>query len=96
MILDVYVHIYSADDDKVFIAAIAADGRSYRDAVMTEARGTITKPPPAIRSDDVADLRSPHLGRSRPRPRTRPRRPISATFRTNSPTRSSARSCETR
>lgn len=37
MILDVYVHIYSADDDKVFIAAIAADGRSYRDAVMTEA-----------------------------------------------------------
>ena len=37
MILDVYAQIYSADDDKVFIAAIAADGRSYRDAVMTEA-----------------------------------------------------------
>ena len=45
MILDVYVHIYSADDDKVFIAAIAADGRSYRDAVMTEA-ANVAKPPP--------------------------------------------------
>lgn len=37
MITDVYVHIYTADKDKTFIASIAADGRSYRNEVMVEA-----------------------------------------------------------
>ena len=37
MITDIYVQIYAADKDKAFIAAIAADGRSYRDEVMLEA-----------------------------------------------------------
>jgi len=36
MIFDVYLQIYAADSAKVFVAAIAADGRSYRDDVMVE------------------------------------------------------------
>ena len=36
MIFDVYLQIYAADSAKVFVAAIAADGRSYRDYVMVE------------------------------------------------------------
>ena len=40
-ISDVYVQIYAADKDKAFIAAIAADGRSYRDDVMVEAANIV-------------------------------------------------------
>lgn len=36
MIFDIYLQIYAADAEKVFVAAIAADGRSYRDEVMLE------------------------------------------------------------
>ena len=40
-IADIYVQIYAADKEKVFIGAIAADGRSYRDEVMIEAANVL-------------------------------------------------------
>ena len=36
MIADVYLNLFDADTNGAFVAAIAADGRSYRDEVFTE------------------------------------------------------------
>ena len=36
MIVDVYLHLFDADKDGAFVAAVVADGRSYRDEVMVE------------------------------------------------------------
>ena len=37
MITQVYLHLFEADKDGAFVAAVVADGRSYRDEVLTEA-----------------------------------------------------------
>ena len=36
MIVDVYLHLFAADAEGAFVAAIAADGRAYRDEVFIE------------------------------------------------------------
>ena len=36
MIVDVYLHLFNADENSAFVAAVASDGRSYRDEVMVE------------------------------------------------------------
>ena len=36
MIVDVYLHLFNADENGAFVAAVASDGRSYRDEVMVE------------------------------------------------------------
>ena len=41
MITQVYVHLFEADEDGAFVAAVVADGRSYRDEVLTEAASLV-------------------------------------------------------
>ena len=36
MITEIYLNLFNADKDGVFVAAIAADGRSYKDEVFVE------------------------------------------------------------